>query len=166
MTGKVYEIVPGGMREDAKAFVDRLHHEWNGVDTQGMPNYLIGGDYVKPFNNDKMMSNIEVRVTLDQPATLYLLWCNRVVPPDWMLENFENTGDEIGVDEGYHVFENGAVHDRDGPGVGPGVSVDSIHTVWRRVIPKPGTVRLGPTGATDLDDLNMYGIVAVPLKNP
>ena len=162
-TWKFYEIVPGGMREDVKAFVDRLHHEWNGVDAKGMPEYLVGGDYVKPFNNDKMMKDIEVQVTLEKPATLYVLWCNRLAPPDWLREEFEDTGDVIGVDEGYHVFENGAVHDREGPGIGAGVSVDSIHTVWRRVIPKPGTVRLGPTGATDLDDLNMYGIVAVPL---
>lgn len=162
-TWKFYEIVPGGMREDAKAFVDRLNHEWNGVDATGMPKYLLGGDYVKPFNNDKMIKDIEVRVTLEKPATLYILWCNRVPPPDWLREGFEDTGDVIGVDEGYHVFEDGTVHDKEGPGVGPGVSIDSVHTVWRRVVPEPGIVHLGPTGAGVLDDLNMYGIVAVPL---
>jgi hypothetical protein len=161
---KFYEIVPGGMREDAKAFVDRVHHEWNGVDSQGMPEYLVGGDYVKPFNDDKMMGDIEVLVTLERPATLYLLWCNRVPPPDWLREDFEETGGSIGVDEGRHVFKDGTVHNKDGPGIGAGVSIDSIHTVWRRVITKPGVVRLGPTGADDLDDLNMYGIVAVPLE--
>jgi hypothetical protein len=38
-----YEVVHGGMREDAKAFVDR-NHEWNGADKQGIPSYLLGGD--------------------------------------------------------------------------------------------------------------------------
>jgi FecR-like protein len=158
-----YEIVPEGMREDAKAFVDRLHHEWNGVDKKGIPGYLLGGDYVKTFNDDKNAGDIELFVKLSQPATLYVLWCKRIPPPTWLREEFEDTGDQIGVDEGRHVFGDGTVHNRDGPGVGPGVSIDSIHSIWRRRVTKPGTVRLGPT-ETPGWDLNMYGIVAVPLK--
>lgn len=157
-----YEIVPGGMREDAKAFVDRLHHEWNGVDERGIPAYLVGGDYVKTFNDDKRTDDLEVSVTLDQPATLYVLWCQRISPPAWLREEFQDTHDTIGVDEGYHVFDDGTVHDKGQPGVGPGESVDSVHTVWRRLVTKPGVVQLGPTESLGWD-LNMYGIVAVPL---
>jgi ferric-dicitrate binding protein FerR (iron transport regulator) len=158
-----YEIVPGGMREDAKAFVDRLHHEWNGMDSKGMPPYLVGADYVKLFNDDKNIGEKEVFVELERPATLYVLWCKRIPSPAWLREQFEDTGDEIGVDEGRHVFKDGNVHNRDGPGTGPGVSVDSIHTVWRLVVTEPSTVRLGPTEAPGWD-FNVYGIVAVSLQ--
>lgn len=158
-----YEIVQEGFGEDAKAFVDRIPHEWNGIDAKGMPAYLLDGDYVKSFNDDKNISTIEVSVKLEQPANLYVLWCKRVPAPQWLRDDFEETGDEIGVDEGRHVFRDGTVHNRDGPGVGPGVSIDSIHTVWRRTVNKPSVVRLGPVIAPGWD-FNMYGIVAVPLK--
>ncbi len=63
-----YEIVHGGMREDAKAFVDRVAHEWNGLDKEGMPSFLLGGDYVKTFNNDKYSRDLELFVTVDRPC--------------------------------------------------------------------------------------------------
>jgi len=68
-----YEIVHGGMREDAKAFVDRKDHEWNGVDASGMPSYLLGGDYVKTFNDDKVNRAVEIDVTIERPAILFIL---------------------------------------------------------------------------------------------
>jgi hypothetical protein len=43
-----------------------------------MPAYLVGGDYVKTFNDDKNIGTIEVSVKLEQPANLYVLWCKRV----------------------------------------------------------------------------------------
>jgi hypothetical protein len=158
-----YEIVPGGMREDAKAFVDRLHHEWNGVDAKGMPNYLVGADYVKTFNDDKNVGYKEIFVKLNQPATIYVLWCKRIPAPSWLRDEFEDTGDVIGVDEGNHTFADGTMHRRPGPGIGPGVSIDSIHSVWRRKEVARGTVRLGPTEAPGWD-FNVYGIVAVPFN--
>jgi len=159
-----YEIVPEGMREDAKAYVDRLGHEWNGLDTNGMPAYLLGGDYVKTFNDDKNIRGNEVFVTLDRPAMLYVLFDDRQEPPKWLREGFVDTRDDIGVDETRHVFKDGMVYDAPGPEVGPGVSVERPHSIWKRAVRKPGVVRLGPTGSDDWNwNLNMYGIVAVPL---
>lgn len=157
-----YEIVPEGMREDAKAFVDREHHEWNGATEAGIPDYLLGGDYIKTFNNDKDVGRFEVDVTLDRPAMVYVLWCKRITPPGWLESQFENTGDEIGVDEGDHLFPTGRFCDRGEPAVGPGLSIDSLHTIWRRRVTSPGVVRLGATLSKG-GDLNMYGIVATPL---
>src|SRR5262249_14448522 len=73
-----YEIVQEGMQEDAKAFADREEHEWNGATTDGMPSYLVGGDYVKTFNNDKVKRDIEITVTLDRPSKLYVLFDKRI----------------------------------------------------------------------------------------
>ena len=64
------------------------------------PRYLLGADYVKTFNDDKLNRKVEIRVTLDRPAILYVLHDKRSPPPDWLREKFFNTGDEIGLDGG------------------------------------------------------------------
>lgn len=156
-----YEIVHGGMSEDARAFVDRQSHEWNGIDARGMPKYLVGGDYVKMFNNDKCRKDIEIIVTLDQPCKLYILFDDRIPAPEWLRKNFRNTGDKIGIDGGPWVYR-GVASQGVTSAAGPGVSIDDIMSVWVREVNTPGPVRLGPT-ETPHDDLNMYGIVAVPL---
>lgn len=152
-----YEIVHGDMREDAKAFVDR-EHEWNGVDASGIPSFLLGSDYVKTFNDDKVNSKVEIHVTLERPAILYILLDERSPVPDWLRERFFNTGYEIGLDgSGYSRF--GEYKTR---GVGPGRSIDDVFSVWRLDVPHAGTVKLGA-----LDEggaaYNMYGIVALPM---
>ena len=157
-----YEIVHAGMREDARAFVDREEHEWNGIDSTGMPTYLVGGDYVKTFNNDKCSKDIEIVVSVAMPCHLYILFDERIDPPGWLRERFRNTGDLIGVDNGPWVY-NGVPSTDDFPSVGPGLSIDSSMTIWVREITQPGPVTLGAT-ETPHDDLNMYGIVAVPLS--
>jgi hypothetical protein len=156
-----YEIVHQGMREDALAFVDREAHQWNGVDATGMPAYLVGGDYVKTFNNDKFNHEIRVAVKLAVPAHLYVLFDNRLPIPRWLQEGFRDTGDDIGLDTG-PFFSKGAWQNKTPPGVGPGVSVEDTFSVWVKVVPEPGTVFLGSTEAPVLEP-NMYGIVAVPM---
>jgi hypothetical protein len=156
-----YEIVRAGMQEDARAFVDRQSHEWNGIDSSGLPRYLLGGDYVKTFNSDKCRKDIEIVVTLDEPCKLYILFDDRISAPAWLRENFRDTGDKIGVDGGPWMY-NGVLSKGVAAGSGPGVSVDDVLSVWVREVKNPGPVRLGAT-ETPHDDLNMYGIVAVPL---
>ena len=158
-----YEIVQSGMREDAKAFADREEHEWNGVTTEGMPEYLLGGDYVKTFNNDKVKNDIEITVKLERAAKLYILFDKRIPPPSWLMKDFTNTGDEIGVDEGVYCVD-GVWYTNHHPGVGPGVSIDHVSTIWERDVKGACWVKLGPTESTTVD-INMYGIVAVPMDD-
>ena len=40
-SSKYYEIVPGGLDDDQRAYVDRPH-EWNGLDPNGLPDFLRG----------------------------------------------------------------------------------------------------------------------------
>lgn len=162
---KFYEIVHAGMAEDSKAFVDRIYHEWNGVDVEGMPSYLLGGDYVKTFNDDKMNPSLKISVNISRPATLYLLLDNRVPVPSWLPKDFEDTGDDLGIDEG---FVDGGVRLFDQyAAVGPGVSIDNTFSIWKREIGEPSVVRLGaieePAPGPNPSWINMYGIVAVPL---
>lgn len=159
-----YEIVHGGMAEDAKAFVDREAHEWNGVTSSGMPSYLLGGDYVKTFNNDKVRQDIEITLSIAHPCRLYILFDDRIPPPNWLQEKFRKTGDKIGVDEGPYIAGNKLKTEHQ-PGMGPGVSIDNIDSIWVCDILKPGSIRLGGT-QTPSSSINMYGIVAVPLGEP
>jgi hypothetical protein len=156
-----YEIVHEGMGEDARAFVDRDAHEWNGVDERGMPKYLLGGDYVKTFNNDKCRKEIEIVVTLARPCRLYLLFDDRIDPPQWLRRSFRDTGDNIGVDDGPWVY-NGVPSKNVFAAVGAGKSIDDEMSIWVRDVESAGPITLGAT-ETPHDDLNMYGIVAVPL---
>ena len=99
-TWSFYEIVHAGMQEDGLAFVDREFHQWNGVDASGMPAYLLGADYVRMFNDDKVDNSFEMYVTIDRPAMLYVFFDDRLTPPKWLRDNFEDTGDNIGMDVG------------------------------------------------------------------
>ena len=155
-----YDIVQCGMQEDAKAFADRELHKWNGVTVKGMPAYLLGGDYVKTFNNDKINQDIEITLTLSRAAKLYILFDKRIPIPEWLSEDFRDTGEEIGVVEGPY-FRNGELYTKHKPSIGPGVNIDNFASIWVRDVKGPCSVVLGPTRSKSTY-INMYGIVAVP----
>ena len=162
---KFYEIVLRGMCEDARAFVDRELHEWNGIDERGMPDILLGGDYVKLFNDDKLNQELDIAVTIAQPSMVYLLLDDRVSVPDWLVENFELTEHKIGLDVG--PFSDSKRQ----PGVGPGNSIDDTFSIWQRRVATPEVIHLGAIQSSAPPDskfvryLNIYGVVAVPLKD-
>jgi len=161
-TTKYYRVIPRGFREDSRAFVDRLH-EWNGIDHRGLPPFLVGGDYVMTFNDDKITTGIEIAVSVNQPATLYVLLDDRVAPPEWLERDFVDTQWDVGCDDGW----------LEGPivtGLGPGESVEHVFSVWRRDVLTPSTVVLGALSqeeqsapATKIGH-SMYGFVATPLQ--
>lgn len=162
---KFYEIVLRGMCEDARAFVDREFHEWNGIDERGMPDILLGGDYVKLFNDDKLNQELDIAVTIAQPSMFYILLDDRVSVPAWLAEDFELTEYKIGLDVG--PFSESKRQ----PGVGPGNSIDDIFSIWQRRVTTPEVIHLGAIQSSAPPDskfvryLNIYGIVAVPLEN-
>jgi hypothetical protein len=148
-TKKFYEIVPGGFRKDAVAYVDRMY-EWKCISgSDSTMRYLEGADYVKMFNDDKLLKNIEIQVTLSQPAKLYVLFDNRVKVPDWLEKDYRKLKDGLQL-IGYRG--NDRVYCR--------------FNVWERVVPGPGTIKLGPcnAGQAQQRDTSMYAIAAVPLE--
>ena len=152
-----YRIVSGAMLEDQQIYVDRVH-EFNGIDQRGVPEYLRGGELLMTFNDDKVTGDFTMKVTLAQPADLYLLYDTRLETPVWLAENFMQLDDRIGVDEQTRTT---------GPerlGIGAGVSVDNVMSVWKRRIPQAGSVTLGHNGMA-LEKRNlMYSVIAVPVK--
>jgi hypothetical protein len=164
-TNNYYEIVPQGLREDALAYVDRAGHEWNGVGKRGMPAFLLGADYVKPFNDDKLSTDVEIVVTLSRPAMVYIFFDERLPEPEWLLKDFQKTGDVIGLDMRLTLQErptsNPAAARSPGrrSGVGPGKSIDHRFAIWRRKVDQPGPVVLGPKERGSASS-GMYGIAA------
>ncbi len=174
---KFYEIVHAGMDEDALVYVDR-QHEYNGITKKGMPSYLLGGDYVKMFNDDKIRHDIQIEVKLAVVAKLYILFDDRLTPPKWLRDSFLDTGDNIGIERENAVFSEGRwrilTQQRT---VGPGLDmrVSNTLSVWVRKVSSPGVVTLGAITSEGINAppsmfdeggnmlSSMYGIVAVPL---
>jgi hypothetical protein len=153
---KFYRIVREGLREDSPAFVDRVH-EWNGVDAGGIPDELIGAEYIMPFNDDKFATDLQVTVTLLRPATLYVFLSDTVKPPAWLKKDFVDAGKKIGLDEGPNRFKPNLELD-----VGAGRSIDTVFSIWKREIHAPTTITLGAVERPNsTDGFNMYGIAAV-----
>jgi len=159
-SSKFYRIVPRGFGEDARAYVDRAH-EWNGVDASGMPEFLIGADYIMTFNDDKRVGDLEIVVTLAQPATVYVLMDDRAQAPDWLQESFTDTGLKIGMDEDGSSYPQPRKDRPYKTGIGPGVNVDFVFSIWERPVTQPGPVVLGSLLRSNQQ--SMYGIVVAPL---
>ena len=156
---KFYRIVPGGLREDAPAYVDR-EHQWNGIDAAGIPPILLGSDYVMPFNGDKLLPKLNVKVKIGQPAVLFVFLSDVARVPDWLTKDFEKTDMRIGLDESSE-FSNPAYR----LAIGPGKGINTRFSIWKREITKPTTVTLGSIEQGKRAwGFCMYGIAAVPLE--
>jgi ferric-dicitrate binding protein FerR (iron transport regulator) len=152
-----YQITTAGLEDDAWAYVDRHPHQWNGLTPAGLPEFLRSADYARTFNDYRYFNDLEIVVELAAPADLYVFFDDRVPTPDWLLERFEDTGVNIGLDEGpWKGIPDHRV------AVGPGNSIDNIFSVWRRRCERPETVTLGAVGETR-EARAMYGIAATPL---
>jgi ferric-dicitrate binding protein FerR (iron transport regulator) len=157
---KCYQIVWGGLREDAPCFVDRSH-QWNGASEGGMPEFLLGADYIMPFNDDKFLPDLRVDVKLAAPATCYVFFDDNMPPPEWLTRDFKDTGFDIALDGAKTQWHKD--HDL---GTGPGVSLDFPFSVWSRDVAEGGTVSFGgvqpPKEKSRSRGFNMYGIAVVP----
>ncbi|QDT00922.1 FecR domain-containing protein [Adhaeretor mobilis] len=150
---KFYRIVHSGFREDCQAFVDRPH-QWNGLLAEGLPRELIGADYVMPFNDDKFDSDLEVEISVTRSASIYVFFSDNVSVPPWLRRDFEDTGIDIGLDEGRNRFRPDLIS-----GVGPGESIDTVFSVWKQEVPIPRTVILGSVKKpASKNGYNMYGV--------
>jgi hypothetical protein len=159
-SAKCYQIVHGGLREDALSFVDRAH-QWNGVTEAGLPEFLQDADYIMPFNDDKFISNLEVKLKISRPATCYVFLDDNMARPEWLTKSFKDTGVDVGLDGAKTEW-----HRAHSLGEGPGESVDFIFSVWSRDIDWAGTISLGgvepPKIGARSSGFNMYGIAVVP----
>jgi hypothetical protein len=157
---KSYQIVRGGLDDDVLAFVDR-NHQWNGVESNGLPRFLLGADYIMPFNDDKFVRGLELKVGLLRPAMLYVFLDNNMAVPGWLRDGFTDTGVDIGLDCSKTEW-----HKDHALSLGPGQSIDFRFSIWKRDIKEAGTVTLGGLEPPEFrsQGFNMYGIAAVAKK--
>ena len=157
------------------AYSDNPHHQWNGLTEEGLPDFLRGADYIKTFNDYRYMLEFEMKVELARPAMLYVFADNRVPVPAWLKASFDDTGVDIGLDEGpwrHQVMGENCKWDVNKTAVGGGNSIDNVFSVWRRRCPDGGTVSLGNAGEWGADGVGvggkggraMYGVAVTPLE--
>ena len=158
-SNKFYQIVRSGLHEDSPAFVDR-NHQWNGVEAEGLPLDLEGAEYVMPFNDDKFHEDLNVSIEVAQPANIYVFYSDSMAPPQWLLENFVDTGVDVGLDEAQSVY-----HKNFDLGTGAGKSVDMTFSVWKQEVRQPQVVHLGAVNKHRATlGYNMYGVAVTPLQ--
>ncbi len=104
------QIAPEPLADGVRAYVNRVHLFRN------IPAGLVGAQYVQISNDGKNFPQFELRVTIGQPGTLYLILDNRVgtnlrdptISPDliaagmtWVpIMGFTDTGMKMALDEG------------------------------------------------------------------
>jgi ferric-dicitrate binding protein FerR (iron transport regulator) len=154
-SSKYYQIVRRGLDDDVPAYVDRLH-QWNGLDSGGLPGFLRGADYIMPFNDDKWMKDLKVTVEVARAATLYVFFDDREKIPPWLSERFTDTGIDIGLDEC-----SGPKGEPLASGRGPGLSIDHVLSVWECELDRDESIELGALLGRR-QNMTMYGIAAVP----
>ncbi len=154
---KFYQVVPQGMREDTRAYVDR-DHEWNGLNGSGLPEFLRGADLIRPFNDDKRETDLAITVDLTQPATLYLFLERKPPPAGVERAGFTDTGSKIGLDEGSSPNRVAVT------AKGAGNSVERVFSVWKLEVRELRSIQLGSPREGDTGAKAMYGVAAQPLK--
>lgn len=171
-----YQVASQGFGEDVPAYVDR-NHQWNGIGPEGIPAFLNGAEYVMTMAHDRFHGEeLQIDLTLRQPAMVYILYTEAFVVPAWLSEEYVDTGYRVGLDEGPY-FDSRLGRDQHGHtelGIGPNQSIEGNFTVWACEVPTAGTIRLGGVDChrRDLPDpefgkhdgSNMYGIVVTPIQ--
>jgi ferric-dicitrate binding protein FerR (iron transport regulator) len=164
-----YQTTYQGLHDDALAYSDNPYHQWNGLTAAGLPSFLRGADYIRTFNHYRYMEYFKMTIEFSKPANLSVFADNRIPPPAWLVEQFEDTGVDIGLDEGpwldnippeYREFDVNTT------AVGAGKSIDNVFSVWRRRCADGKPVTLGDAGAWGGEGGQgraMYGVAATPL---
>ncbi len=166
-----YQTTYQGLQDDALAYTDNPNHQWNGLTIKGLPKFLQGADYVRTFNHYRYLLEFKMTIELSRPANLFVFADNRVPPPDWLIEQFEDTGVDIGLDEGPwldSIPEEYREFDVNTTAVGAGESIDNVFSVWRRRCADTTPITLGSAGLWSGDEGHgraMYGVAATPLED-
>ncbi|TWT31497.1 FecR family protein [Blastopirellula retiformator] len=162
-----YQIVRAGFQEDSLAYTDRVH-QWNGILSSGIPPQLVGLDYVKMANDWKfeedgnLRDDLEITYEFNRPAVAYLLVDERIARPEWLRQEFRDTGWLIGLDKGTHRDPETGLNYTLEQAKGAGASIDVLLRVWRVVLPEGGELKIGPIG-NQKDDWVVPCLVARPI---
>ncbi len=135
---RFYGLVPGGMREDELAYTTIGRARWHSAEGEEFPAELLGADAIRTFHDDRRSWDLNISIDLAGPAAMYVMVDARNPTPDWLLEDFADTGLQLRTGPWREV---GVVEDVT-PGSDGGLYVS--YRVWKREILAAGTVTLGP----------------------
>ena len=158
-----YGIIRNSMKVGSPTFQQVLVHTFN---TQRVfPPELAGADVV--MTPSPLGESIDLRITLEltQPCAVYVIPDIRAAIPDWLRNNFIDTGIRLRTGPWKDPFAQKLMVTRD-------VQPDDkgryylIHSVWRKDVPA-GFVELGPPHVAGSEIPNaMYGIAVKALPEP
>lgn len=140
-----YRILPGGLREQVRAFADSLH-QWHDI-----PDSLLGADLVQTFAADQFNWWLRVSLSLRRPCELFVFADERNPMPEWLRENFTPTGERITLST-FYPRAPGRVHET------------LQFSIWKKMVASAGTYTLGEPYADPPEDKKsfrpslMYGI--------
>ena len=80
------------LKEGDIAFTDR------GFTFKEIPAKYEGLPFIKtPMNSSKppIVPGLEISFEIDKPAYVYLVWAESMPPPEWLVKDYEDTGDTI-----------------------------------------------------------------------
>jgi hypothetical protein len=192
-TPAILEVDPNLFGEDMLSFSDRTHQHngaaYNSVtglltttvdgDTVivPLPDYLVGGEYVRMANNARDNGSYELSITVDTPSYLYVLIDNRLDGPNDNKNHPNTTPPVLGgdlqwlIDDGYVMMNTGIMPDgqpdftgvdESGDGTGPGQGLNQFYTIFMRQIPA-GT---STTSQQGIGSSNMYSVVVTEVPEP
>jgi hypothetical protein len=130
------------------------------MDGNGLPSFLVGADYILPFNDDKGKL-LDITLSLARPATVYVLFDDRGTPPKWLATAFSKTEFKVGMDEDQGPPGYGRPDWKIGKGAAN--SIDRSFTVWKQNVSAAGKIELGSREGQK-GSRSMYGIVVTPLE--
>jgi hypothetical protein len=157
----------GTFGSGAPAFVDRAHRYLDdSANNLPVLNYLVGGEYILSGNDNRDNAGYRLDVTLNSPATVYMLIDNRLSDADGANPpKFDATHMQWILDQGWTAtahgmnrFGNVAVPDEVPIDEGADGTINQWYSVYQKGF-GPGTFTVYQA---DNAGQNMYGVVVVP----
>ena len=138
-----YRIVPGGMKPGAGPYAGSRPC-WRAPDGQPFPAALLGADLITTFQDKRFNPDFALTLTLNHPATVFVMHDTRQPPPVWLRRDFLKMDETIPL-----TVPSGILS----PPVAATVPTDAdgrlilSFSVWRREVPA-GRVVLGESLAS------------------
>jgi len=145
-------VVPQGMGADSQPYSDRPNVRWQAMPGGTFPSELESIDLIRTFLADRGDRDLEIRIRISRPCTLYVIIDNRQTPPQWLEREFLKTDLQVRVGPWPATAYKDVTPDSDGKTYIP-------CTIWKCRIDRTGEVVLGSPFVKGFKGTNlMYGI--------
>jgi len=145
-------VVPQGMGADSQPYSDRPNVRWQAMPGGTFPSELESIDLIRTFLADRGDRDLEIRIQISRPCTLYVIIDNRYTPPQWLEREFLKTDLQVRVGPWPASAYKDVAPDSDGKTYIP-------CTIWKCRIDRTGEVVLGSPVVKGFKGPNlMYGI--------